>query len=55
MTDQEIKVMGQIIDLWNEYQKLPVINQDDTTDFRWYIHRMQEMIGSRQVLLNFSL
>jgi hypothetical protein len=54
MTEQEKKVMNQIVELWNSFLQLPQIHEDDQKDFCYMIHRLQDMIAARQALLKYN-
>ena len=47
ITEQEHKVIEISADLWNEFRLLPELHADDTRDFRFHIHAIQNIILSR--------
>lgn len=48
MTEQENKVIGLTRDIWNKFLELPVQSQDDTQEFRFHIHALQNIILARE-------
>lgn len=48
MTEQEIKVIGLTRDTWNAFLELPVQSQDDTQEFRFHIHALQNIVLARE-------
>jgi hypothetical protein len=50
MTKNEHKALLITSDLWNVWQDIEKeerLNADDNTDFRYHLHRLQDMIMSR--------
>lgn len=54
MTEQEKHLMVILAKAWDLFQNLPVLHPDDTTDFRYHIHRLEDMIAARQAILEFN-
>jgi len=53
LTIQEKRVVEALATAWNEFLKLPIDHQDDITEFRHGIHRLQEKVlampGRREI------
>ncbi len=50
--EQEEIVMQKIIETWNEFLKLNVLHPDDTNEFRFHIHAIQNIVIAREYLKN---
>ena len=49
MNEKEEKVMEHLIAAWNEFISLPVQHPDDHDEFRHDLHRLQHLIGMREL------
>lgn len=47
LTEQERTVVNKLVEVWNEYVKLPREHPDDDDEFRGSIHRAQLQILAR--------
>lgn len=47
MTEQEKLVLDKLVEAWNAFLLLDVEHPDDTAEFRYGIHALQNMILSR--------
>ena len=47
MTPTERKVMEHLREAWNQFTQLPQSHSDDMQEFRFSIHRLQDLIGRR--------
>lgn len=48
MTEQENKVIGLTRDMWNAFLELSVQSPDDTQEFRFHIHALQNIVLARE-------
>lgn len=48
MTDKEIRVLELTRDAWNAFMELSVQSQDDTQEFRFHVHALQNIILARE-------
>jgi hypothetical protein len=55
MNEDEKVVMQAIVNVWNAFiTLLPPIHKDETTDFRYHIHRLQDIVASRQAKIDYN-
>lgn len=54
MTEQEQKVIGKLVEAWNEFVKLPPTHPDDMNDFRFHLHSLERIVFARQVVSNYN-
>ena len=47
MTPKELLLLDKIGDVWNGFAELPEEHNDDSRDFRYFIHRLQDMVAAR--------
>jgi hypothetical protein len=47
LTEKEIKIISLLGDAWREYINLEEFHPDDISDFRYHIHRLQDLISQR--------
>lgn len=47
LSEQELKCLDISKDLWNEYNKLEEVHEDDAPEFRHHLHALQNIILSR--------
>lgn len=47
LTQEEKKLLNKTAEVWNEWQKLPVIHPCDQREFEFYLHSLQNIILSR--------
>lgn len=46
-TEQEKKVIKETVELWHQFQKLPIEHLDDLVDVKFHIHALQNIVLSR--------
>lgn len=50
LSEGEQKVMDALVSAWNAFLELPVQHNDDVTEFRHGIHRLQEKVLARPAI-----
>ena len=48
MEEQEIKVLNNLADAWNEFLKLKIQHPDDEPEFKYHIHAIQNIVMARK-------
>jgi len=55
ITEKEKVVIEKLVDAWNAYMDLMDEQSDDNMhDFRYHIHRLQDMIFARQAIDEYN-
>ena len=54
MTEQEKGILKALADVWNLFMDLPEEHPDDRNDFRYHIHRLQDMVAARPALRSYN-
>jgi hypothetical protein len=54
LTDNEKKVINNLVEAWNHFLNLPIEHGDDIQEFKHHIHILQRQIMCRPVRRNMN-
>jgi len=54
LTNEERKAMLHLSEAWNHFAKLPIQHNDDISEFKHAVHRLQHLIMIRPTRRNYS-
>lgn len=54
LTPEERKAMLHLVEVWNNFVKLPIQHNDDISEFRHGIHRLQHLLMIRPTRRNYK-